>query len=179
MWHEFTEEAWESFLSGALTAETSALNAHLRACAECRAMVERLRQSEVQFKQATHAARQQLALQDEQIYHGLRGIFLRLLTQEAEVNQQQLIEPWLRALEATLSELCGNQTAPHMMQTAARRSPARALENIETANWQPFLEHVTALTQVVCGEVGSQLVTEIGRFPLVMQWASRESKQLS
>ncbi len=173
MFHEISEQDWENYLSDGATGDARRrIEAHLIACPECRVMIERMRQAEGQFKRAISDARRQIALGDEQVYQGLRGVFLRLVAEESETEagqqriQQQIREQWLRALETALADLCGKHTAVRALRVAAENSPARSLERVEAGNWQPFLERLTSITQVLCGEIGAQLVGEIGRFPL-------------
>lgn len=169
MFHEISEQDWEDYLNGdAIGGARRRIEAHLIVCPECRVMIERMKLVDGQFKSAISAARRQITVRDEQIYQGLRGVFLRLVAEESEseAGQQQIIEQWLRTLETALADMCGNRTAVRVLRVAAKNSPARSLERVEVANWQPFLHHLTLITQVVCGEIGAQLVGEIGRFPL-------------
>lgn len=169
MFHEISEQDWENYLNGEATgAARQRIEAHLIVCPECRVMIERMKLVEGQFKRAISDARRQTTLRDEQIYQGLRGVFLRLVAEESEpeTGGQQVIEQWLRALETALADMCGNHTAVRVLRVAAKNSPAHSLERVEAGNWQPFLHHLTLITQVVCGEIGAQLVGEIGRFPL-------------
>lgn len=169
MFHEISEQDWEDYLNGdAIGGAGRRIEAHLIVCPECRVMIERMKLTEGRFKSEIGAARRQIALGDEQIYQGLRGVFLRLAAEESEsdADQRQTIGRWLRDLEAALADMCGNHTAVRVLRAAAKNSPARSLERVEAGNWQPFLHHLTLITQVVCGEIGAQLVGEIGRFPL-------------
>lgn len=169
MFHEISEQDWEDYLNGeAIEGARRQIEAHLIVCSECRVMIERMRFVEGQLASEISAARHRITLRDEQVYQRLRGVFLRLVAEEieSETAQQQIIEQWLHALETALADMCGNHTAVRVLHVAAKNSPARSLERVEVANWQPFLHHLTLITQVVCGEIGAQLVGEIGRFPL-------------
>lgn len=69
----------------------------------------------------------------------------------------------LDELESVLAEMCGSHTAVRALEAAAKSSPARSLEQMTVESWQPFLDNLTSIAAVVCGEFGAQLVLETGQ----------------
>ncbi len=72
--------------------------------------------------------------------------------------QQRLDE-----LEAVMTVFCGEQTAVNAMQIAAARSPAKSLAQVTRENWEPFLQRLIAIAQVLCGRTGAHWLLESGR----------------
>jgi hypothetical protein len=66
-------------------------------------------------------------------------------------------------LETMLAPFWGSQAAASALQTAAKNSPARTLEQVTPHNWKEFLERLTAIAAAICGETFAGLVWERGQ----------------
>lgn len=162
--HGIADEAWEDYLCGQAVGQARELiDAHLTICSECRELAQRLKLTARLLREAGTEARRRLAPSEDHLYHGLHDLFARVLAEKEAQSGQHNIRQRLSELEVVIAEMCGTQTAARALRSAARRSPARSLEQLTIETWQPFLERLTAITSVVCGKFGGQVVWEAGQ----------------
>ena len=108
-------------------------------------------------------ARQTLTLEDRQLHAMLSGTFSRLRAGEVMAPVQTQVQGRLDMLETMLAPFWGTQAAASALQTAAKNSPARTLEQVTPDNWEQFLERLTAIAAAICGETFAGLVRERGQ----------------
>lgn len=166
MTHGISEQDWEAYLEQKLTAEEhDRVEAHLLGCLACWEHYEELKQTTERLHAAGAEARGSLTLSDAQLHVGLRGVFARL---RAEKKPDSAIRSPLQArldhLESVMAVMCGAHTAVNALRAAARISPATSLEQITAENWGPFLDRLTSIATVMCGETGAHLVRQSGKF---------------
>lgn len=161
--HGITPNEWERRLDGALTAaEHDRIEAHLVGCLSCWEFYQRMAALNAQLHEAGEAKRESFALSDARLRTGLRNVYTRIHAANASGNSTPL-EQRLIELEAVMSIFCGEQTAVNAMHAAAAHSPAQSLKQITRENWEPFLQRLTAIAQVLCGRTGARWLLESGR----------------
>lgn len=159
--HGISQEQWEEYLAGALPPEAhDRIEAHCIGCVPCWELRERLVRCDARLREAGAALTRTHVLSDEQLRAGLRGVYTLIAAgRQAEPVQQRLDE-----LAAVMTVFCGDTAASQALQTAAQRSPAHSLKQVTRENWEPFLQRLSAIAQVVCGRTGAHLVLECGRW---------------
>ena len=161
--HGITPNEWERHLDGALTAaEHERIEAHLIGCVTCWEFYQRMAALNTQLHEVGEAERDGFALSDEKLRAGLRDVYARIYANHAEGNRTPL-QQRLDELEAVMTVFCGEQTAVNAMQAAAAHSPAKSLKQVTRENWEPFLQRLTAIAQVLCGRTGARWLLESGR----------------
>lgn len=161
--HGISDNEWERHLDGALTvAEHERIEAHLIGCEGCWEFQQRMAAMNRQMHEAGETKRDQFPLSDEQLRVGLRNVYARIHAAEGDQNSTPL-QQRLHELEAVMAVFCGEQTAVKAMQAAAAHSPAKSLAQVTRENWEPFLQRLIALAQVLCGRTGAHWLLESGR----------------
>ena len=162
MKHGITEQEWNDYLDGCAPLPVrDRIEAHLTGCLSCWAFYEQMSAATEALQAVGAEARRELTLADRQLHRMLRGVFAEIQRSEAQAEAQ--LQGRLNSLETTLAPFCGTQVAARALQTAARHSPARSLEKVTHANWEPFLERLTAIAAALCGDTFATLLREQGQ----------------
>jgi hypothetical protein len=161
MKHGITEQEWNDYLDGgAALPVRDRIEAHLTGCLSCWEFYEQMSGATAALDAAGEEARRELTLEDRQLHRMLRGVFAEIRS-EAQTTTQ--LQGRLNSLETVLAPFCGTQVAARALQTAALHSPARSLEKVTQANWEPFLERLTAIAAALCGDTLATLLREQGQ----------------
>ncbi len=164
MQHGINEQEWNDYLDGSAKPETrDRIEAHMIGCLSCWEFYERLAGASRSLNEASAEARDQLTLEDRQLHRMLHNVFASLRNEPVEVPNQKQIQIWLEALKTMLTPICGKQMANHVLQAAAKRSPAQSLERVRPDNWEQFLDRLTAIAAAMCGDTFATLVQERGQ----------------
>lgn len=164
MQHGINEQEWNDYLDGSAKAETrDRIEAHLIGCFSCWEFYERLASASRTLLEASAEARDQLTLEDRRLHVMLHNVFAGIHNEPAAVPNQKQIQVWLDALKTMLTPICGKQMASHVLQAAAKRSPAQSLERVRPDNWEAFLDRLTAIASAMCGDTFATLVQERGQ----------------
>jgi len=170
MIHGFSEKDWNDYIEGAANeALRDRIEAHLIGCWNCWELHDRLAHATEALRSTGEGVRRSLALQDDQLHAGLRGVFEKLGASEFPAPRQtaspyRAIQQRLDTLAEVMAPMCGSQTAARALHAAAVGSPARALESVTADNWTPFLTSLRSIATVMCGDTGAHLVWESGQF---------------
>ncbi len=161
--HGITPNEWERHLNGTLTAtEQERIDAHLIGCLPCWDFYQRMMTLDAKLQEAGEMRRDAFALSDEQLRAGLLNVFTRIHNAQTDEPATPL-QTRLNELEAVMSVFCGEQAAVNAMRAAAAHSPAKSLKQITHENWEPFLQRLIAIAQVLCGRTGARWLLESGR----------------
>lgn len=161
--HGISENEWEGYLNATLTvAQRDRVDAHLIGCVPCWELHQRMAALDAQLREAGEAKRDGFPLSDEKLQAGLRNVFARIHAQHTAATPD-LVQQRLDELEVVMTVFCGTQAAASALQTAAQRSPAKSLKELTRENWEPFLQRLTAIAQVLCGRTGATWLLESGR----------------
>lgn len=164
MIHGFSEKDWNDYLEGtADEALRDRIEAHLIGCRDCWELHNRMARVTAALRSGGELIRTNLALPDQALQAGMRGVFEKLNAAEP-VSPPQVIEQKLDLLAAVLAPMCGGYTAVNALRVAAVKSPAQSLDRINADNWTPFLKRLRTIAAVMCGETGAHLVWESGQF---------------
>ena len=162
MKHGITEQEWNEYLDACTTAPArDRIEAHIAGCLSCWEFYEQMSGATEALHTAGEEARRTLTLEDRQLHRMLRGVFAELRREEALTVTP--VQGRLNSLEITLTPFCGTQVAVRALQAAAQHSPARSLEKVTQANWEPFLERLTAIAAAMCGDTLATLLREQGQ----------------
>jgi hypothetical protein len=167
MIHGFSETDWNDYLEGAADESLrDRIEAHLIGCWDCWEFHNRMARTASALRSSGERLRVSLALPDQALHAGLRGVFEKLnATEQAAADSSiKAIKEKLDALAAVLTPMCGAQTAVNALRAAAVDSPARSLDRINAGNWTAFLKRLRSIAAVMCGETGARLVWESGQF---------------
>lgn len=166
MKHGIAEQDWEAYTEGdADEATTDRIEAHLIGCLTCWEEYERLKRATELWRTAGEAAHWQTPLRDAALHDGLQRVLARARAADAAQGQtgQAAIQTRLTQLEAVLGLLCGTRTAFCALRTAANSTPARKLSLLTVEHWDSFLERLAAITIVLCGAAGAELIRAGGQ----------------
>ncbi len=164
--HGITEQEWMDYLDQRLAGSAYArIDAHLASCHKCREFQERMLRTEKSLAVAGVELKRGQPLDDEQLNLGLAKILARIL--DAEAKQQGLsrhaIQERLNNLEELLALMCGSWTAVNALRLAAEGTLVSSLDKLTQDNWPSFLNRLSSIAAVFCGEAGAKLVSEYGR----------------
>lgn len=161
MKHGITEQEWNDYLDGRAAAPVrDRIEAHFTSCMSCWEFYEQMSGATEALHAAGEEARRELTLGDRPLHRMLRGVFAQIRLEEDGPTQ---LQGRLNTLETVLAPFCGTQVAARALQAAARHSPARSLEQVTDANWEPFLERLTDITAAMCGDTWATLMREQGQ----------------
>jgi hypothetical protein len=166
MKHGITEQEWNDYLDGCAPLPVrDRIEAHLTGCLSCWEFYEQMSGATEALQAAGEEARRELTLTDRQLHRMVRGVFAEIHQSEgqSEAQANTQLQGRLNSLETTLAPFCGTQVAARALQTAALHSPARSLEKVTQANWEPFLERLTAIAAALCGDTFATLLREQGQ----------------
>ncbi len=164
MQHGINEQEWNDYLDGSAKTEMrDRIEAHLIGCWSCWEFYEQLAGASRSLNEASAEARDQLTLEDRRLHVMLHNVFASLHNEPVAVPNQKQIQTWLEALKTVLTPICGKQMANHVLQAAAKRSPAQSLERVRPDNWEQFLDRLTAIAAAMCGDTFAALVQERGQ----------------
>lgn len=163
MRHSIRDQDWIDYLDGMATTQVrDHIEAHITSCRSCWQFCQQMLEVTESLHVAGEDARHQLTLRDQQLHRLLPRVFARLQEGQEAVARSE-VEGRLDRLETLLAPFCGMQAAVSALQTAARHSPARSLDQVTRANWGPFLERLTDIAAALCGETFAALVRERGQ----------------
>ncbi len=162
--HGISEHEWEGYLNGTLAvAQRDRVDAHLIGCVPCWEFHQRVAALDAQLREAGEAKRDSFPLSDQKLQAAMRNVFARIhaghARESASPVQQKLYE-----VEAVITVFCGEQAATKALEAAAAHSPAKSLKQVTLENWEPFLQRLTAIAQVLCGRTGARWLLESGRW---------------
>ena len=165
MKHGISELEWNDYVDGSAAPEVrDRIEAHFTGCLQCWEFYERMCCATDELVDAGEEARQTLTVADRQLHAMLSGTFSRLRDGEVTAAAvQDQVQGRLDMLETMLAPFWGSQAAASALQTAAKNSPARTLEQVTPYNWEQFLERLTAIAAAICGETFAGLVWERGQ----------------
>lgn len=164
MQHGITPENWENYLEGTLVPdERDHIEAHLIGCVSCWEFHERLANLTERLQSDGRMMSHRYPLSNEALQAGLRATYARICERNSSAAVPTSVQQRLHELEAVMTVFCGEQTAVNALQAAAKNSPAKRLLHVSPENWESFLNRLTALAHVLCGNTGAQLVFECGR----------------
>ena len=165
MKHGISDEDWEDYVEGRSSPENiDRIETHLIGCLTCWQEYDQMKYISNQLQAAAADIRRALPLSDTQLHAGLQVVLTRKRAQEQGLGALSSAEIQARKnfLESLISPMCGTQTAIKAMRAAACSSPARTLEDLNIENWHPFLEQLTSIATVMCGETGADLIRKGG-----------------
>lgn len=164
MKHGISDESWENYLGGSLPPEErDQIEAHLIGCLACWEFHERMVKLNGRMRAAGAAMERSCVLGDDQLSAGLRGVFALICAQREVGETITQMQQRLGELEAVMAVFCGSQAAASAIKAAAENSPAKSLRDVTRENWEPFLQRLIAIAQVLCGRTGARWLLESGR----------------
>jgi hypothetical protein len=164
MKHGITPEHWENYVAGTLALdERDALEAHLIGCLSCWEFYERLAHVTARLQADGTLMSHRYPLSDGALQAGLRATYARICAGQNGQATPNSVQQRLQELEAVMTVFCGAQTAVNALQTAAAHSPAHSLKQVTRENWEPFLQRLSTIAQVLCGRTGARWLLESGR----------------
>jgi hypothetical protein len=165
MTHGISEKEWNDYLEDELNDQTrDRIEAHLIGCLACWEFHEKMAWTTQSLRAGGREMQALLALQDRQLYDGLRNVFARIQATGPDSSPQQMtVQKRIDELAAVMASMCGSQTAKRALHAAAQVSPARTLEQVNADNWTLFLSSLKSIATVMCGETGAHLVWERGQ----------------
>jgi len=166
MTHGISEEAWLHYVEDQLAAtERRRIDAHLADCNACSEFLLRMTGADRILEGEACRLREAFPLDPDRVHVALAKVLVRALDSDAKENALPHTEvtEHLRHLEEVLATMCGSWTAVNALRLAAMNSIARSPEHLTQTTWTPFLERLTAITSVFCGDAGARLLWEHGQ----------------
>jgi hypothetical protein len=171
MTHGISDQEWVAYLDGGLDGtDRDRLEAHLIGCLACWNFYEEMAETHEWLKSGGALVRRDLTPTDEQLHASLVEVFACINDPSCPPARRartrytdDLVRRRLDSLAAVIAPMCGESTARRALRCAAADSPARSLEQLTPYDWGHFLESLTSIASVMCGETGANLVWESGQ----------------
>jgi anti-sigma factor RsiW len=160
--HRYSWHHWVDYLDGALTKEQrTEMEQHLGACEECGnlrrdvlAMENRLQLAGRRLRDSFPVNRERAHQAAELCAEGFRG---------KDSHSTAPVLERLTVLRDFMTPLCGSETVSRALQAAAQRTAVQSPERITELLWPDFLENLSCITGMLCGDPTATLVSELGR----------------
>lgn len=163
MRHGISEQSWLGWLDGTLEAgERSALETHLRQCADCHRWSRELGHWHEQLQAEAERLRAALSPGEvelgQMVDDGLRRI--REVVEAGGVRRWTVTEA-LAILRFLMEPICGPGTVRAVVERAAERSRATG-RSLTWGDWGLFVSHLSDTAASVCGSAVGRLVARAG-----------------
>ena len=163
MLHGISEEEWEAYVEGALCpSEQDRIEAHMISCISCWERYDDLKHTTDELRKEGADIRRAVALSDEREQAAFIAV-LRRLQLNARIERREILDR-IEQLEQILARMCGTRTAVQALQSAAKESPAQELNSLGPETWEPFIENLASIAEVMCGESGALLLRRSVQF---------------
>lgn len=166
MTHGISEEAWIQYVDDQLSAaERRRIDAHLVECSACSEFLLRIAGVDRILEREACMFREAFPLDPDCVHVALAEVLVRALDSDAKEQAltHRAVAEHLRRLEEVLAAMCGSWTAVNALRLAAMNSIARSPEHLTQTNWPSFLENLTLIASVFCGDAGARLLWEHGQ----------------
>jgi anti-sigma factor RsiW len=153
------ETQWTDYFDEALSyRERQDLESHLRACPNCRAQVQLLRDVDQRLRIECGLIQQAVQPSDEE-QAAVQERVLAVLRQSAPKGTQERLwrVRWVLAL------LCGSNTATRIIEAAESHTEISVNPRSSEQKWLVFLRRLTYLTTEVCGCSAGELIWAVGK----------------
>ncbi len=164
MKHGISDEEWEDYLASKTTPQArDRIEAHLIGCLSC---WQRYQQESLvigALEEASAEAREQLTISGRRLSSMFEPILANIRASEKDAAMPVNIRSSLESLKSVLDPVFGSRAAIRAMQLAANGSYTFSLDRITQEGWNAFLERLTVITSIICGDVFAGLIKEQGK----------------
>lgn len=161
MRHGISEEEWDDHLLGkSAPGARVRIDAHLLSCPKCWERYQREYSTTNTLEAGAAQARELLNMDDQRLPAMFAEIMGKIraqgLTPGSEISQS------LDSLKAVLEPVFGPTAAQRAMHLAASDSSSVPLNRITHENWNSFLEKLSAIVSIICGDIFAGVIWEHG-----------------
>ena len=167
MKHGISHEEWEDYLAGQTTPYArDRIEAHLIGCLPCWQRYQQESRAIRELQEAAAEAQERLTISDQRLSSMFAVLRENIRASEKDATIPGQIQSSLESLKSVLDPVFGSQAALRAMQLAANGSYSFSLDRITQEGWNAFLERLTAITSIICGDVFAGLIMEQGKLAL-------------
>ncbi|HZR28585.1 MAG TPA: hypothetical protein VFA71_07375 [Terriglobales bacterium] len=136
---------------------------HLRACEECGHLRNNVIAVENKLQLAGKRLRNSFPLNQDRTRQAVESCIESISKTDAAVPNSTSMLDRLTTLRAFMTPLCGSGTVTRALRAAAQRTAVPSPEALPEVLWPDFMENLSAITGVLCGDPAAVLVAEVGR----------------
>ena len=136
---------------------------HLRACEECNHLRRNVMAMENQLQLAGKRLKDSFPANQDRAQKAAQSCLEGIHKMEEASQTSAPVLERLTTLRAFMTPLCGSETVSRALCAAAQRTAVRSPEVLTELLWPDFLENLSTITSVLCGDPTAMLVSEVGR----------------
>jgi len=164
MKHGISDAEWEDYLARQATPQArDRIEAHLIGCLPCWQRYQKETRIIGALEEASAEAREQLTIADSRLSSMFAPVLASIRASEKDAIMPLHIQSSLELLKLILDPVFGSSAALRAMQLAANGSYTSPLNQITQERWSSFLERLTVITSIICGDVFAGLIKEQGK----------------
>lgn len=164
MKHVFRAEEWELYLTDPNALKTRAMfDAHLVNCKQCWELYQQESPAMRALSEAGQEARRELTIDEPKLRIMFSHMMTNLGAEKSELNVTAQIQRSLEFLKSVLHPVFGSKATQRALQLAAHGSSGRSLDRMTVEGWNAFLDQLTAIVSIICGDVFASLIREHGK----------------
>lgn len=162
--HKYSWHHWVDYLEGALAEEQRAeMEKHLQVCEECSRLRRNVITMENRLQLAGKRLRGSFAVDQNRARQAVDTCWESIRKADAAAQNSASVLDRLTTLRAFMTPMCGSETVTRALHAAAQRIAVQSPEALTEVLWPDFLENLSSITSVLCGDPAAILVAELGR----------------
>lgn len=161
--HKYSWHHWVDYFDGTLPVELRAeMEQHLQLCPECSRLRLSVMAIEDRLQLAGKRLRDSFPASEERARHAVETC-LESARDSRAISLSASVQERLTSLQAFMAPLCGSVTAARALHAAARQTSVPSPEGLTDVLWPDFVENLSSIAGVLCGDPAATLVSEVGR----------------
>jgi anti-sigma factor RsiW len=162
--HRYSWHHWVDYLEGALPEQQrTEMEDHLRTCDECSHLRRSIMAMENQLQLAGKHLRDSFPVNRDRARQAAELCLQRIGGSTSAPDSCASVLERLTVLRDFMTPLCGSETVNRALGAAAQRMAVQSPEVLTEVLWPDFLENLSSITSMLCGDPTAMLVSEVGR----------------
>ena len=159
--HKYSQQEWIDYLEGDLAPrQREEMDQHLQACDKCSRFYQNMLEVEGKLRFAAQRQRESLRISEARARQAADACILQMPKTGTQVSPA--VRRKLTTLENFMSPICGSETTARAMHVAAHRTSVASPEVIGEVLWEDFLENLSSVAGMLCGEPAANLILQVG-----------------
>ena len=162
--HRYSWHHWVDYLDGVLPeAQRTEMEEHLHSCEECSHLRGEIMAMENRLQLAGKHLRDSFPVNCDRARLAAESWGQSPREKDSALQSTASMLERLTALRHFMTPLCGSETVSRALEAAAQRTAVRTPEQLTERAWPEFLENLSSITGLLCGDPAAMLVSELGR----------------